>query len=55
MARWADNSSADEAKHGIDENPESVASHVATVLEASNEPIDCVSTFAAYITLREHG
>jgi len=44
-------SSGDLAKHGQDESPESVASHVADATQSG--AIDCQSTFATYLVLRE--
>jgi len=46
-------SSGDLAKHGQDESPESVASHVADATQSG--AIDCQSTFATYLVLREGG
>jgi len=45
--------SGDLAKHGQDESPESVASHVADATQGG--AIDCQSTFATYLVLREGG
>lgn len=44
-------SSGDLAKHGQDESPESVASHVADATQGAQ--VDCQGTFAAYLVLRE--